>query len=45
MSFVSPCLSRIMKGYFTINNSSDWIFVAGSGMLGISIALNAVSTQ
>ncbi|KAF5575972.1 neutral amino acid permease [Fusarium pseudocircinatum] len=24
-------------------NSSDWIFVAGSGMLGLSIGLNAVS--
>lgn len=26
-------------------SSSDWIFCAGSGMLGLSIGLNAVSTH
>jgi hypothetical protein len=26
-------------------NSSDWIFVAGSGILGLSIGLNAVSSH
>lgn len=34
-----------VAGRITPNHLIDWIFVAGSGMLGLSIALNSVSTH
>ncbi|KAL4807234.1 transmembrane amino acid transporter protein-domain-containing protein [Aspergillus unguis] len=36
---------KVGKGFFGIVFGLYWIFVAGSGMLSISIALNAVSTH
>ncbi|KAH8700209.1 putative amino acid transporter [Talaromyces proteolyticus] len=36
---------RLGHGFFGITLCLYWIFVAGSGMLGISISLNAVSTH
>lgn len=41
----TPCESRFKRFSFSELTSIDWIFVAGSGILGISIGLNAVSSH
>lgn len=39
------CKCSLASDMIKPNRVTDWIFVAGSGMLGISIGLNAVSTH
>ncbi|CAG8948562.1 unnamed protein product [Penicillium salamii] len=42
----NPYILLIFGSYLIVTNTgSDWIFVSGSGMLGISIALNAISAH